>query len=129
MTTAVLNASAVMALILDEPGRDQVRAVLEDAAITTVNLAEVVGQFARRGAAEVDIRFMIDSMRLARIVFDEELAYAAAMLLPLTKAAGLSLGDRACLALARRMEVKALTADRVWQEVGKSLGIAVEIIR
>lgn len=129
MTVAVLDASALLALLLAEPGGDKVQAVLADAAMTTVNLAEVVGHYARNGAAEPEIRLVLDQLRVERVDFDAELAYAAGLLLPATKAAGLSLGDRACLALARRMGVKALTADRAWQELAEPLGIAVEFIR
>lgn len=129
MTTAVLDASALVALILREAGADLVEASLERSAMTTVNLAEVAGYFARRGSAEAEIRLMIDPLRIEHVVFDKELAYAAGLLLPATKTAGLSLGDRACLALARQRGVTALTADRAWQSLARPLGITIEVIR
>src|SRR5208282_3771448 len=105
MTGVVLDASALLAMLLDERGGDKVRTALAGSAMTTVTLAEVAGHYARNGVAERDIHLLLDSLEIERVVFDEELAYGAAMLLPETKTAGLSLGDRACLALARRMGV------------------------
>lgn len=127
--TAVLDASALLALLLDEPGAGKVRTVLVDSAMTTVNVAEVIGHFARADASENDIRSLLDPLPFERIPFDEELAYAAGLLLTVTKPAGLSFGDRACLALARRLRVKALTADRGWGPVADTIGIEVETIR
>ena len=129
MIGAALDASALLAMLLDERGSDKVRAALAGSAMTTVTLAEVAGYYARTGVAEKDIHLLLDSLEIERIVFDEDLAYGAAMLLPETKTAGLSLGDRACLALARRMGATALTADKAWQKLPRSLGIAVEVIR
>lgn len=129
MTAAVLDASALLALLLGEPGADKVKAVLADAAMTTVNVAEVVGHFARADASEHDIRSLLDPLPFERVLFDEDLAHAAGLLLPITKPAGLSFGDRACLALARRLGVTALTADRSWGPVADTIGIAVATIR
>jgi PIN domain nuclease of toxin-antitoxin system len=126
---AVLDASALLALLLGESGADKVRAVLADAAMTTVNVAEVVGHFARAGVVEKDTRALLDALPFARVPFDEDLAYAAGLLLPVTKPAGLSFGDRACLALARRLRVTALTADRGWGPIADAIGIEVETIR
>jgi PIN domain nuclease of toxin-antitoxin system len=129
MTGVVLDASALLAMLLDERGGDKVRTALAGSAMTTVTLAEVAGYYARNGVAERDIRLLLDALEIERVVFDEDLAYGAAMLLPQTKTAGLSLGDRACLALARRLGVTALTADPAWQSLARPLGIAIEVIR
>jgi ribonuclease VapC len=129
VTSAVLDASALLALLLGEPGGEKVRPLVSDSAITSVNLAEIVGFFARGGRPETDIRRMLRLVPFQVVDFDEELAYAAGMLLPLTRAAGLSLGDRACLALARRIGVTALTADRAWMTVGAAAGVVVQPIR
>lgn len=129
MTAAILDASALLALLLNEPGEENVRPILADAAMGALNLAEVVGHFARHGASEADIRLVIDSLPIEHIPFDEVLAYAAGMMLPITRPAGLSLGDRACLALAGRLGVKVLTGDRSWKPLGVTLGIDVELIR
>ena len=129
MIAAVLDASALLALLLGEQGGENVRAVLADAAITAVNLSEVVAHFARNGADETDIRLVLNPLPLERVPFDESLAFATGLLLPTTRPAGLSFGDRACLALASRLGVRALTADRSWQNVAKAVGVEIELIR
>lgn len=129
MTLAVLDASALLAWLLAEPGNEKVRAILIEAAISVVNLAEVVGHFARNGATEPQIRQVLDPLPIERVVLDEELAFAAGLLLPETRRAGLSLGDRACLALASRLGVRALTADRSWQSIVDVTGIEIDLIR
>lgn len=129
MTSAVLDASALLALLLGEPGFERVRTVLADCAMTTVNIGEVVGHYARAGASETDIRLVLDPLPIERIPLDENLAFTTGMLLPVTKPAGLSFGDRACLALAARLGVPALTADRAWQSIAAAAAVAVEVIR
>lgn len=129
MTAAVLDASAVLALILGEPGKDQIEAVIENCVIAAVNLTEVVGYLCRNGADERTIREMLTGLQLAVVAFDAELGYAAGILEPVTRSAGLSLGDRACLSLARRLGVKALTTDRSWLRVSSAAEVDVELIR
>ena len=129
MTIAVLDASALLALLRSEPGAGRVQAALPDAAMSTVNLAEVVGHFARNGAAEGEIREVLQPLPIELVAFTGELATVAGLLAPLTRPAGLSLGDRACLALARQLNVRALTADRSWQGLAGPLGIAIDLIR
>lgn len=106
MTALVIDASALLALLRKERGGDTVADVLADAAMSTVNLSEVVAHYARSGSGERDIHSLLDTLEFERIPFDDDLAYAAGMLIPLTRSAGLSLGDRACLALARRLRSK-----------------------
>ncbi len=129
MSLAIIDASALLALLLAEPGHERVRAALAESAMTTVNLGEVVGHLARNGAAEAEIHEVLDPLPIERIPFDEELAYAVGLLLPLTREAGLSLGDRACLALARRLGAPALTADRSWAGIAKAAGAAIVLVR
>jgi ribonuclease VapC len=125
----VLDASALLALLRGELGGQVVRPVLADAAMSTLNWAEVVGYFARSGTSEGDIRAILDPLPVDRIPFNETVAFIAGMMLPLTRPAGLSLGDRACLALARHMGAKVLTADKPWKPLGAQLGIDIELIR
>jgi ribonuclease VapC len=129
MTAAVLDASALLALILGEPGGERVQGVLTDCAMTAVNLGEVVGHFARIGSPEADIRLMLDPLPFVRVALDEELAFIAGLMLPATREAGLSFGDRACLALANKLGVQALTADRAWQRIGRAVGVEIAFIR
>jgi PIN domain nuclease of toxin-antitoxin system len=129
MIEVVLDASALLALLLGERGGDEVGTDLAVSAMTTVNLGEVVGHFARNGATEADIRLVLDPLPIERIPFDEDLAFAAGLLLPATRKTGLSFGDRACLALAARLGVRALTADRSWLSVAKAVAVEVRAIR
>jgi PIN domain nuclease of toxin-antitoxin system len=129
MTRAVLDASALIAALEHEPGGDRVEAVLGASAMTTVNLTEVVTYFVRLGVSEAGVRSALANVETERIVFDEELAYDAGLLLPLTRAAGLSLGDRCCLALARRLKARAVTADRAWRRIAGHVGVEIEVIR
>ena len=129
MTHAVLDASALLALLLDEPGAGRVTALLDDAAISAVNLSEVVSQYARRGIAVSEIRRMLSLFSIQVIPFDDALAFDAGLLVPKTKSAGLSLGDRACLALALQLGATALTADRSWSRISRAIGVEIELIR
>jgi ribonuclease VapC len=127
--SCVLDASAVIALLRGEAGAERVQAEIAGASICTVNLAEVAGHYARYGASDDDVHALLDPLPFARVVFDDELAFAAGLMLPKTQRAGLSLGDRACLALAGRMGAVALTTDRAWASVASDLGVRVDLLR
>ncbi len=129
MKSAVLDSSAVIALLMAERGADKVRDRLREAVVSSVNLAEVVAYFARNGAAENAIAELIGSLSLDVAPFDQRLATATGMLIATTRAAGLSLGDCACLALAADRGADALTADRAWLKIGDSLRVDIVIIR
>jgi ribonuclease VapC len=126
-TEVVLDASALLALMREERGAERVAAVIDRAVIGAVNLAEVVAKFIREGIAIAVIREWVAALELEVRPFDEELAYAAGAFLPATRGLGLSLGDRACLALARQLGRTALTTDRAWSQV--EVGVAIEVIR
>lgn len=101
MSSAVLDASALLALALNEPGQAVVAgAVSAGAVIGTVNLSEVVAKLRENGATEAAIHLALDPLGIAIADFNLDLAYAAGFLRPTTRAVGLSFGDRACLALA-----------------------------
>ena len=129
MTEVVLDASALLALLLGEPGAERVQAVLASAAMSVVNLCEVIGHYARNGATEAQIRRVLQPLPLTVLVFEPEQAYACGVLLASTPRSGLSLGDRACLSLARQLGVKALTADRAWSRIAHICGVEIELIR
>ncbi|MGA2010669.1 MAG: type II toxin-antitoxin system VapC family toxin [Solirubrobacteraceae bacterium] len=131
--SAVLDASALLAYLADEPGADTVAdAIAAGVAMSIVNVAEVLRTLAGRGhdpakaAQDLTERGLLDG---AITIEPLPLADAVeiARLRPRTRAAGLSLGDRACLALARRLSVQTLTADQAW--VGAELGVDVVAIR
>ncbi len=127
MKQTVLDATALLALLQEEPGADMVADAIPHAAISAVNLAEVVGKLMDAGMPEEAIRAALTGLGIEVIPFDEDLAYRAGLLRPLTRSAGLSLGDRACLALGHRLGRPVLTADRAWASL--KAGLTVRVIR
>lgn len=128
MPQYVLDASALLALFQYEPGYEIVAKAIENgSAISTVNLAEVASRLNDLGVPEIFIRNAINVLRLTIVDFSIEYAYKAGLLRSVTKRAGLSLGDRACLALAQHLNLPAITADRVWE--GLIPDVAVQLIR
>ncbi|MBW0106054.1 type II toxin-antitoxin system VapC family toxin [Pseudonocardia sp. KRD291] len=124
---AVLDASAVLAWLQAEPGAEVVASHLDDAVIGAVNFAEVHQKLAQHG---------VDADRTTRLLrtagvrvepFDADDAIAASRLWPATRSAGLSLGDRCCLALAARLGRPAVTADTAWTSL--EVGVSVVSIR
>ena len=127
MSDVVLDASALLAVLRDEPGAERVGARLEGASIGAVNLSEVVAKLIEDGVPEREIRRAIGRLELDVHPFDLEHAYAAGVLRPATRPLGLSFGDRACLALAQSLGAMTLTADRSWARL--DVGVAIEVIR
>jgi ribonuclease VapC len=127
MASAVLDSSAVLAVLNAEPGADQVAAVLDDALVSTVNYAEVVAKLVERGSSDLQAHAALQSIALATADFDFALARRTGALRAQTMTRGLSLGDRACLSLAEREGLPAITSDRNW--VGAVSGIEVRLIR
>ena len=130
MSEWVLDASALLALLSDEPGHERVAAALTDGArISSVNLSEVAAKLAEFGMSEFEMAEAIDSLGLEVIDFEAPQGYRAGLLRPPTRSLGLSLGDRACLALAQLSGAVALTADRKWRDVRLNPDVTVELIR
>lgn len=127
MTEFVLDASAVLALLQKEAGHEKVATALAGARISTVNLAEVGSRLANLGRSAVLVRTVLLALGLRIVTFDQDQAFEAARLRPLTRSLGLSLSDRACLALARLQRLPAMTTDRAWRNL--SLGIQIAVIR
>jgi len=123
----VLDASVVLAVANREPGHEGMVQYLLDSAISAVNLSEVVARTAEQGVDIHAIRQRIRGLRLDVVVFDEDLAFQAGCLREVTRHAGLSLGDRACLATARSRGLTAVTADRNWK--GLRVGIPIRVVR
>jgi PIN domain nuclease of toxin-antitoxin system len=127
VSDVVLDASALLAVLRAEPGAERVERRLEGACIGAVNLSEVVAKLIDDGVPEAEVRRAIGRLELDVHVFDAQHAYAAGVLREATRALGLSLGDRACLALAQSSGALALTADRSWSQL--NVGIAIEVVR
>lgn len=123
----VLDASALLAVLNQEAGADQVVPLLDGAAMSAVNWSETVQKAASRGVATKGLRSEVEALGVTIVPFDFRQAEEAATLWPRTASAGLSLGDRACLALAHRETVPAVTADRAWPTV--SVDVNVHVIR
>lgn len=119
----VMDAAAILALFNGEPGADLVAAHLPAAAISTVNVAEVVSKLVDHGMPASEAASLIESLDIVIVPFDLGQAIQASELRNLTRQAGLSLGDRACLALARHLGVPAVTSDRAWKKLETDLEI------
>ena len=112
MSEVVLDASAILALLHEEPGHVKVAEMVAEAVVGPVNLAEVVSKLSDNGGSEGPIRQLLAKLGLTVVPFDEEQAYKAGLLRQTTRSQSLSLGDRACLALAHSLGLPAITADR-----------------
>jgi len=126
--TAVLDASAILAYLKRETGYEQVRNALEaGAAMSTVNLSEVYGRVVATGQALPPVAARLLALGLSPEPFTEGDARTSADLYPQTQPLGLSLGDRACLALGMRLVLPVLTADRAWTT--QVLPVEVRLVR
>ena len=123
----VIDASALLAFLRREPGAERVGAVLSGATISAVNWSEVVQKSIAHGLDHAGRRADLEVIGLRVEPFLAEDAEAAASLWIRTKDVGLSLADRACLALSQRLDATALTADRAWLRL--RAGIRIESIR
>jgi PIN domain nuclease of toxin-antitoxin system len=123
----VLDSSALLAVLLQERGAERVEPHLTTALISTVNLSEVVAAGVERGLLLETVLSVLTRLSMEIIPFDADQAYVAASLRPATRKIGLSLGDRACLALGLRHGVPVLTADQLWSKA--DVGVKVEVIR
>ncbi len=126
---AVLDASALIAVLMDEAGSQEVVPLLAEAAMSTVNWSEVVQRSLDHGVAltPAELRRNVEGMGVELHAFTAAQAEAAGTLRAATRHLGLSLGDRACLALALELGVPALTGDRAWSSL--SLPIPVRVVR
>lgn len=124
----VLDASALLALLNDEPGTDQLTAeVLNRAFCSTVNLAEVHSKLVREGVPAAEAwESTMSSIREA-VPFTLEQARMAGNLVMETRALGLSLGDRACIACGLALRAPIFTADKSWMKL--KLDVQIHVIR
>ncbi len=127
MSRAVLDASAILAFLRGERGAEVVADYRGDALVSAVNVAEAGARLADLGANAAEVRRSIALMGMEIVPFDADQAHEAADIRDATRRRGLSLGDRACLQLAARTGLPALTADRVWTEI--DAGVDVRLIR
>jgi ribonuclease VapC len=126
VSDAVLDSSAVLAVLLAEPGADKVQSALPGALLSTVNFAEIITKLCERGMPQDLARTAIETIGVEVVDFSVEHACITGDLRNSTRSAGLSLGDRACLALAQHRNLPAMTADTAW---GQLPGFNVIVIR
>ncbi|HXM56404.1 MAG TPA: type II toxin-antitoxin system VapC family toxin [Candidatus Dormibacteraeota bacterium] len=124
----VLDASAVLAVLHEEAGADVVVPLMDGAVMSSVNWSEVVQKaVARRVHFQAPMRREVEAVGVRIVPFGADDAEQSAEVWRLAPRAGLSLGDRACLALARGMGGVAVTAERAWAEL--SLDVSVKVVR
>lgn len=125
--TVILDASALLSFLQNEPGNNQVEAVLPEAVICSVNWSEVVQKTIGAGVDINGMREDLEALGLRILPFSTEEGELAAQLWQQTRQAGLSLGDRACLSVGLRMNASVLTADKIWATL--NLPVVVRCIR
>ncbi|MSO69931.1 MAG: PIN domain-containing protein [Alphaproteobacteria bacterium] len=120
-----LDASALIALIMKEPGHERVQSALDGGCLSTVKLAETLSFGARQDFDVRGIRTRTEALPIEIVPFSSNHAALTASLMRLGRPLGLSLGDRACLALALDRNIPVMTADRRWRDAGLELEIVV----
>ena len=129
MAASLLDASAILAALYEEPGVTRVHdALREGAAVSAVNAAEVAAHLRTNDWRAGQVADVFDDLSIEIVPFDRETALLSGAYRPRTRHLGLGPGDRACLATARRLRVPALTADRVWARVDLR-GVEIVVIR
>lgn len=126
--TVVLDSSALLALILEEPGRENVAARLGSAVMSAVNVQEVFLKLMGNGVSASVAQNIVEATEIAVLPHDAQGALDAAQLAGATRQLGSGLGDRTCMALGIRLGIPVLTADRAWADI-KADGLFVELIR
>jgi PIN domain nuclease of toxin-antitoxin system len=123
----VLDASAVLAVYLGEPGAEAAEGIIAGAMLSSVNYTEVISKALDRGRSFDHVLLSLARMAFVVVAYDLTLARRAGELRLPTRRFGLSVGDRACLALAERERLPAYTTDRTWANL--NLGIDIRLIR
>lgn len=127
MNSVVFDSSALIAHICGEKGADYVENYLENSVISSVNYSEFITFMLERGATSEKAEEIFSELAVEIIVFDEYQAIITSELRSKTKSKGLSLGDRACLALAKSRKIPVVTADKIWSKL--DIGVDVKLIR
>ena len=129
MPRAVLDASATLAVILEEPGAEAVADALRSgAAMSAVNVAEVAARLRQDEWTEPEVALVFDTLGIEVLPFDREAALLSGALRPMTRRLGLGLGDRACLAAGSIASCPVLTSDRIWMKIDIP-GVDIRCIR
>ena len=123
--SVVLDASVVLAYLQNEVGTNKIEKILteEEAIISSVNFAEVVSKLTDIGMPESEIRLVLENLELTIVAVNEEQAWLLGLLRNKTKKYGLSLGDRACIALAESLNYPVYTTDKQWSKIVSHIAI------
>lgn len=124
----VLDSTALIALIGSEPGSDKIAAVLDQSTMSAVNFTETIHKLVQRGSDPSTVERLLAQLQINITDWTEDLSYRSADFAALGRSHGLSLGDRACLTLAKFLHATAVTSDRAWREASH-LGVRIEIFR
>ena len=127
MSAIVFDSSVVIAILKQEQGFELAESSLSNALISTVNFSEVATYLARNSVPNDTIQEVLESFPIQVVPFDKSLALQTGFLYSSCKHLGLSLGDRACLAIAMSRKLPVLTADKVWAKL--DLGIQIQVLR
>mgnify|MGYP005867205547 CR=1 FL=1 len=128
MNRVILDASALLALLNSEPGQDIVEQLLPRSIMSTVNVSETISELYKK--LNIDIatgKHMVETVIKEILPFSFEQAVEAAALRTHTSKFGLSLGDRACLSLAKERQYPVYTADTIWTKL--DIGVTINLIR
>lgn len=127
--SVVLDASALIAMLKGEKGAAKVAGAIAGARVSSINYAEVVSHFIYAGMPAHEVDAMLQPLPMEVVAADRALATLAGRLRSVTAEAGLSLGDRFCLALAQRDALPAWTSDQRWKSIADAAGVKVVAIR
>ncbi len=128
MSKVILDASALLALLKNEPGADKVEPLLGQIVMSSINVSETASILLESEMNSQEVQECLLPLISEIISFDEEQAFLAAELRKHTKNQGLSLGDRACISLGMKMNLPVYTADRVWQNLQLN-NLEIKLIR
>jgi len=127
-TEYVLDSSALIALVSLEPGYQRIAEVIGRSSISAVNLAETINKLIEKVSTIDAVRLLLAQLDLKVEDWSEDLAFRSAEFSPFNKSHGLSLGDRACLTLAKHLHATVVTSDKAWGRL-PSLGVSVMMFR
>jgi len=127
MTDVILDSSAVLAHLRNEPGGEMVQSAFAASAVSAVNFAEIITKLIEWNARPEEAENLVGFLGYAVLPADRLRALAAGLLHARTRGTGVSLGDRFCLALAQELGLPVLTADRRWK--GLDIGVEINLIR
>ncbi|GBD39835.1 hypothetical protein HRbin37_02121 [bacterium HR37] len=127
MSKLVIDASALLAVLLGKEPAKEIEKLIPSSVISSVNFSEVVTKLTDIDMPESKIREVLESLPIEVYPFNKKQAYIAGLLRPLTKSKGLSFGDRACLSLGMLLKAPVVTMDRVWKNL--NIGIEIRVLR